>query len=113
MIQCSNGERRRARAVARVTLASTAALAAAAGAARGSLMIDVRAVSATGGTVVQNSKSVNVAGSFPGDVISFNVFALVTGADANSANDGILSFYGSFLSSNLATGAVSGNLVTT
>jgi len=85
-----------------------AAVAGLAGAANAALVIDVRAVSATGSTVVQNAKTVRAGGV--GDVITFNVFAVVTGANGDQADDGILSFAGSFLSGDAGLGAVRGSL---
>ena len=89
-------------------LLGAAAAAGVGAAANAALVIDVRAVSATGGAVVQNAKTVDVTNAGPGAVINFEVFALVSGQDGDTANDGIISFAGSFLS---GTGTVArGNM---
>src|SRR5687768_3076985 len=65
-----------------------------------SRIIDVRLV---GGGKAANVSSV-------GQVIQMEVFATVTGADANGANDGLQMVVGSFLSSNLSGGTALGTL---
>jgi hypothetical protein len=82
--------------------------------ATGALIIDVRAISATGGAIVVNSKNVDVTSATPGDVISFSIFALISGQDADPSNEGLLQCAGSFLSPNDALdGSVRGNLLGT
>ena len=76
------------------------------------LIIDVRAVGSTGGVVVHNSKLIDVYTASPGATVTCNVFAVVTGQDADTSNDGILSFAGSFLTTDvMGNGAYHGNLV--
>lgn len=54
-------------------------------------------------------KTVNVTSV--GQVINMEVWATVTGSDANGANDGIQSLVGSFLSTNVGGGSANGTLV--
>ena len=75
----------------------------------GGLVIDVRAVSATGTTQVLNAKHV-VPGA-AGDVVTCDVWAIVTALDPYKNNDGMWSVSGSFLSANVSgNGSVRGKL---
>jgi Ca2+-binding RTX toxin-like protein len=65
-----------------------------------SAVIDVR--------LVGGGKSVNVTSV--GQVINMEVWATITGTDADGANDGIQSFVGSFLSTNITGGSANGTL---
>lgn len=77
-----------------------------AGAANAALNIDIRATGVTGaGAQLVNSKS--VTGVTNGSVVSFDVFAVVTGTNANFDDDNILSVSGSWRSSN---GGLLGNI---
>jgi hypothetical protein len=81
-------------------------------AARAALVIDVRATSANGGAVLHNPKLVLVQNATPGAVITFDVFGVVTdNNNAVSFDQGILSFEGSFLSTNVGNGSVRGDLL--
>lgn len=51
------------------------------------LIIDVRAASSTGNTVVSDSKTVSVGGV--GDVVHFEIYAVTTGSDGDITNDGV------------------------
>jgi MYXO-CTERM domain-containing protein len=88
-------------------LLSGAAIAGFSAAASAALVIDVRATAVNGGTLVGPKEVVGVA---PGSTVTMSVFALTTGNDGSTANDGILSFAGSFLTSG---GTTFGNLVAT
>lgn len=77
----------------------------------GGLIIDVRATGATGGAVVLTPKQIDVGGASAGATVSFEIYALVTGDDGDTTNDGILSFAGSYLSTNDPLGgSIRGNL---
>ena len=77
-----------------------------------SLVIDVRAVSATGATQVVNPKVVLPGAA--GDVVTFDVFAVITGNNPNLGDEGLLSVAGSFLSPNpFGNGSLRGTLAAT
>jgi MYXO-CTERM domain-containing protein len=82
-------------------LLSGAVLGATAGAVNAGLNIDVRATGVSGGGALNGAKS--VTGVVPGSVVSFDVFAVVTGTDASTGNDKFISVAGSFRS-NVGTG---------
>lgn len=81
--------------VAAVALGATASVQAA-------LVIDVRVANAA------DAKNITVA---PGDVVTLNVYAVVTGANA-TADDGVQSLYGSFLSTQTGGGSATGDFST-
>src|SRR3954447_22073842 len=94
----------RRRATASLAAAITATLAVAAPArtfaATPGLRIDV--TTASGGKAIDASV---------GDILTLNVFAVVTGSDNTGANDGIQSAQGSFLSTGGMKGALSTSLI--
>lgn len=86
-------------------LLSGAAVGMMAGAANAALNIDVRATGVTGGGVFVNGKS--VTGVTSGSVVTFDIFAVVTGSNASLTDDKYISSGGSFLT----TGALRGSLL--
>jgi hypothetical protein len=89
-------------------LLSGAAAAGLAATANAALVVDVRAVSESGGANILTPKLVDVVGVNPGDTITFDVFALVTGANANPNDEGLVNVFGSFLTP--GPGGLRGNL---
>jgi hypothetical protein len=79
-------------------LLSGAAIAGLGATASAGLMVDVRATGATGGAVLVNNKLVNVANAAAGDTVTFDVFALVSGNNANPNDEGLVNVFGSYLS---------------
>src|SRR4051812_35624169 len=65
-----------------------------AGAAHGSLVVDLVPTSGSAGVIVNGS---NVTINNVGDVVHFNVIGIVTGADANPNNDGLQAAFGNIL----------------
>jgi hypothetical protein len=98
-----------ARVAALIASATAGGLCLCASKSNASLTIDMRATSATGSTVVLDAKHVTPGGA--GDVINFEIWGLVPGHDADATNDGILSFAGSLLSSDVGTGSTHGPLL--
>ena len=66
------------------------------------LVIDVRAVSADGGGMVNNPKWVTPGAV--GSTITFNVFAMMTGNNGDTSDEGIVSVAGSFLTTDGGAG---------
>ena len=67
-----------------------------AGAANAALNIDLRATGVSGGGVLGTAKS--VTGVVPGSVVSFDIFAVVTGTNGVLTDDKFISAGGSFIS---------------
>jgi MYXO-CTERM domain-containing protein len=76
-----------------------------AGAANAALNIDVRATGVTGGGTVANGKLVNNVAV--GSVVTFDIFAVITGTNASTTDDKFISVSGSYLT----TGPLHGNLL--
>jgi uncharacterized protein (TIGR03382 family) len=87
-------------------LLSGAVLSATAGAVNAGMNLDVRATGVSGGGILVNNKTVTQV--IPGSVVSFDVFAVVTGTDASTNNDKFISVAGSFRSTG---GGTTGNLL--
>src|SRR5215213_8892061 len=97
MMQVSVG--RRATASLAAAIAATLVGSASALAAPG-LQIDV--------TTLTNTKSATAS---VGDTLTLKVYAVVTGSDANGANDGVQNAQGSFLSTGGMKGTLSASLI--
>jgi len=79
-------------------LLSGAAVGLMAGAANAGLNIDIRATGVTGGGTVANTKS--VTGVTNGSVVTFDIFAVITGTNTVNSDDKMVSVAGSWRSSN-------------
>jgi hypothetical protein len=79
------------------TAAATTALASCGAVARATLTIDLRATHASGGAGVVNEKLVDLSDASPGAVITFDIFAVITGQNANPDDEGYLQTFGSLL----------------
>jgi hypothetical protein len=86
-------------------LLSGAVVGAFAGVSNAALNIDIRATGVSGGGTLVNNKT--VTGAAVGTVVSFDIFAVVTGTDTTNNNDRIISVGGSWKS----TGALKGDIV--
>ena len=73
-----------------------------------SLIIDVRAVTLNGQPIGGLNNSKSISGAVIGDIIGYEVHAVVAGTDANTANDGFNTAKGSLAST--GTGTVQVNL---
>src|SRR4051794_34517199 len=71
------------------------AVAAVAPVVKATFTIDLRAISGSGGIVITNAKSVDITQAAPGDVLTLDCYAVVTGQNANASDEGVLSFAGS------------------
>src|SRR5687767_6639331 len=89
-------------------LMSGAVMGALAGAADAALNIDLRATGLNGGALPAGSNSKNVIVAGVGDVVSFDILAVITGTNASITDDKFISAAGSFRSSN---GGLEGNLI--
>jgi hypothetical protein len=74
---------------------------------RAGLTIDLRATGGSGGVGVVNEKLVDVSEAQPGDVVTFDVYALVTGNNANPNDEGFCNAFGSMLTSGTVRGHLS------
>jgi hypothetical protein len=79
---------------------SGAVVGALAGAADAGMNIDIRATALNGGALPAGSTPKNVLVAAPGDVVSFDIFAVVTGTNASLNDDKFISVAGSIRSSN-------------
>lgn len=79
-------------------LLSGAVVGALAGVTNAGMNIDIRATGVSGGGTMANGKLINDA--VVGSVVSFDVFAVVTGTNASNADDKFISVAGSWRSSN-------------
>jgi hypothetical protein len=75
------------------------------------MTLELRATGGSGGVGVVNPKLVDVSEAQPGDIVTFDIIALITGKNANPNDEGFTNVYSSFLSDN--AGAVRGNMVAT
>jgi len=79
--------------------------------ANASLTFDVVASGSTGTSVISGAGKI-VSGSSVGDTVTFDVFANISNGNGNSADDGLVNAFASFLSANVSgAGAIRGDLV--
>ncbi|CAN5669564.1 hypothetical protein BH09PLA1_BH09PLA1_29380 [soil metagenome] len=86
------------------SIVCAAAMCAVSSVAQGDLTIDLRATTVNGAALSGGQTQHAIPNAQIGDVIAFDVFALVTGTDANFMNDRFLAVSGSFRSSALGSG---------
>jgi len=92
-------------------LLSGAVLGVMAGAANAALNIDIRATGLNGGALPAGATSKNVPSVIAGDVVSFDIFAVITGANTTNNDDKFVSVAGSWKSTGTLKGTLLANVV--